>query len=50
MTAPGGGGAAARPRLVAERMETLVKQLLVDLRGRADVRVLAPELRGEPAR
>jgi len=41
---------AARSRLVAERMETLVKQLLVDLRGRADVRVLAPELRGEPAR
>jgi hypothetical protein len=41
---------AARSRLVAERMETLVKQLLVELRARADIRVLAPELRGEPAR
>ena len=41
---------AARSRLVAERTETLVKQLLVDLRARADIRVLAPELRGEPAR
>jgi len=41
---------AARSRLVADRMETLVKQLLVELRARADIRVLAPELRGEPAR
>jgi hypothetical protein len=36
---------AARARLVGERMEGLVKQLLLDLRARADVRVLAPELR-----
>lgn len=41
---------AARSRLLGERMEALVKQLLIDLRARADVRVLAAELREEPGR
>jgi hypothetical protein len=41
---------AARSRLLGERMEALVKQLLLELRARADVRVLAPELREEPGR
>jgi len=41
---------AARSRLVGDRMEALVKQLLVELRARADVRILAPELREEPPR
>jgi hypothetical protein len=40
----------ARARLVGERMDALVKQLLLDLRSRADVRVLAVELREEPSR
>jgi hypothetical protein len=41
---------AARSKLVSERMDQLVKQLLLDLRSRADVRVLATELREEPGR
>jgi hypothetical protein len=41
---------AARARLVAERAQAQVKQILADLRSRADIRVLVPELREDPAR
>ncbi len=41
---------AARSRLSAERAQGQVKQILADLRSRADIRVLMPELREEPAR
>ena len=41
---------AARAQLASERVQAQVKQLLSDLRARADVRVLMPELREEPAR
>jgi len=41
---------AARARLAGERAQAQVKQLLADLRSRADVRVLPPELRPEPVR
>jgi hypothetical protein len=39
-----------RSRLLAERAEAHVRQLMADLRARADVRVLVPELREAPAR
>jgi hypothetical protein len=41
---------AARARLAGERVQGQVRQVLADLRGRADVRVLLPELRDEPSR
>jgi hypothetical protein len=41
---------AVRARLVAERTQAQASQILADLRARADVRVLVPELRGEAAR
>lgn len=41
---------AARSRLSSERAQGQVKQILADLRSRADIRVLMPELREEPAR
>ncbi len=41
---------AARVRVAAERAQGQVKQLLAELRSRADIRVLVPELREEPAR
>jgi hypothetical protein len=41
---------AARAKLSSERVQGQVKQLLSDLRSRADVRVLLPELREEPVR
>jgi hypothetical protein len=41
---------AARARLVGERSQAQLKQILADLRSRADIRVLMPELREEPAR
>jgi hypothetical protein len=40
----------ARARLSSERAQAQVKQLLADLRARADIRILVPELRSEPAR
>jgi len=40
---------AARVRLSGERAQAQVKQLLADLRARADIRILVPELRAEPA-
>jgi hypothetical protein len=40
---------AARARIAAERAQGQVKQILADLRSRADIRVLMAELRGEPA-
>ena len=53
-----GHGGADRPRsgtrrgpgCRAERAQGQVKQILADLRSRADIRVLMPELREEPAR
>jgi len=45
-----GARQAARDRLLAERAQAQVHQLLADLRARADVRVLAPELAEDPAR
>jgi hypothetical protein len=41
---------AVRARLASERAQAQVKQLLSDLRSRADIRILVPELRLEPAR
>jgi hypothetical protein len=41
---------AARARLASERTQGQVKQILAELRSRADIRVLVTELRGEPAR
>ncbi len=41
---------AARSRLSNERAQEQVRQILADLRSRADIRVLMPELREEPAR
>jgi hypothetical protein len=41
---------AARSRLSSERAQGQAKQILADLRSRADIRVLMPELREEPAR
>jgi hypothetical protein len=41
---------AARARLAGERVQVQVRQVLADLRGRADVRVLVPELRDESSR
>jgi hypothetical protein len=41
---------AARARLSNERAQGQVKQILADLRSRADIRVLLPELREEPVR
>jgi hypothetical protein len=41
---------AARARLVSDRAQGQVKQILGDLRSRADIRVLVKELRGEPER
>jgi hypothetical protein len=41
---------AARARLAAERAQAQARQVLADLRSRADVRVLVPELRDEAAR
>jgi integrase len=40
---------AVRHQLAQERVQAAVKQLVADLRARADVRVLAPELAEEPA-
>jgi hypothetical protein len=40
---------AIRARLSAERTQAQVKQLLADLRARADIRILVPELREDPA-
>jgi hypothetical protein len=41
---------AARARLSSERAQGQVKQIVADIRSRADIRVLVPELREEPAR
>jgi hypothetical protein len=41
---------AVRTRLAVEKAQAQVKQLLGDLRGRADVRVLVPELAGDAGR
>jgi hypothetical protein len=41
---------AVRQQLSAEKVGIQVRQLLADLRGRADVRVLLPELREDGAR
>ncbi len=41
---------AARSRLMAERVGSLVNQVQRDLRSRADIRVLSPELRPGPGR
>jgi hypothetical protein len=41
---------AARARIAVERAQGQVRQILADLRARADIRVLVPELREEPAR
>jgi hypothetical protein len=40
---------AARARLSAERAQAQVKQIAAELRSRAEIRVLMPELREEPA-
>jgi hypothetical protein len=40
---------AIRARLTAERTQAQVKQLLADLRARADIRILVPELREAPS-
>jgi hypothetical protein len=41
---------AARARLASDRAQAQVKQMLSDLRSRADIRVLVPELREDGAR
>jgi hypothetical protein len=40
---------AARARLSGDRAQVQIKQMLGELRSRADIRVLMPELREEPA-
>lgn len=41
---------AVRARLSADKAQAQMRQLVADLRGRADVRVLVPALREDPAR
>jgi hypothetical protein len=41
---------AVRARLVADRVQAQVRQLVADLRARADVRVLVPALAEDPGR